>query len=666
MSIATSEWKPNATFKEAPETPFYSPLVAAIKTAIATGKTLQVLGGHGLGKTSTAMGIPSHYTGDVEVIRINAANLTPDEMLINAPVKLITPGGETVYALRELLMSKFDVPTGRKFVILIDDSLQAGPLLQNQFMQMAANGTLGAYDLKAMGCIGIIMTDNDSLAETAGKRDDVALLDRFLTITVTDKDLAWKEALAAKFPTTNLTEVFNIRASMPTQLRTEIFTPRCMEHVLANLVNGNPGIWGVPLVKGQRGMASRDGQEAIVKYEEYITKIASAIGAPNPDRVPDAARRVIRQAIANNWTVLLQGKPGVGKTEVVKDVIREELNYDPMKYYWSMSTTDVETLTSAMVLDGRLSNALRADFYDEGPKAFIIDEVNRPKDAGSNAKIMELTQEKTLAGLEIPGLTAIIAIQNPPVVMGRKLATTNANIAQQDRYFISLELDTSDIPSGEWMVKKFPDTWVDNRAKLRELEGVELPEEQVASVDENHRAKALHMAETVLEWWKNDIDDDAREWVSPRCLTRITELALHNAESTEPVKLPLESALIYDKEGAPVSLAGLHARIKENPLTGIVDLAVNQDHWVERLKASSEADAAHGTVDANIVHDALLRAEVAQLEMYRGTVMALFDYIPTKYRLAYVSTQGDRQRYWLAVLSEFGKKKEAEKELQSS
>lgn len=661
MSIATSEWKPNATFKEAPEKPFYSPLVAAIKTAIATGKTLQVLGGHGLGKTSTAMGIPSHYDVDVDVIRINAANLTPDEMLINAPVKLITPGGETVYALRELLMSKFDVPAGRKFVILIDDSLQAGALLQNQFMQMAANCTLGSFDLREMGCIGIIMTDNDSLTETAGKRDDVALLDRFLTITVTDKDLAWKEALAAKFPTTNLTEVFNIRASMPTKLRTEIFTPRCMEHVLWNLINGNPGIWGVPLVKGQRGMASRDGSEAIEKYEEYISKIASAIGAPNPDRVPDAARRVIRQAIANNWTVLLQGKPGVGKTEVVKDVIRQELNYDPMKYYWSMSTTDVETLTSAMVLDGRLSNALRADFYDDGPKAFIIDEVNRPKDAGSNAKIMELTQEKTLAGLEIPGLTAIIAIQNPPVVMGRKLATTNANIAQQDRYFISIELDTNDIASGEWLMTKFPDTWVANRAKLRELEGTALSEAETASVDANHREKALHMAETVLEWWKNDIDDDAREWVSPRCLTRIIELALHNATSTEPVKLPLESALIYDKEGAPVSLAGLHARIKENPLTGIVDLAFNQEQWVERLKASAEADATHGSVDANIVHDALLRAEVAQLEMYRDTVMALFDYIPTKYRLAYVSTLGERQKYWLAVLSEFGKKKEAEK-----
>ena len=116
---------------------------------LSIGQTGQVFGEHGVGKTSTFMSyIPEAYPGTGRA-SIPAANLTPDDLLVNAPVR-DTASGELV--LRQLLMRQ--LRPGRPFVLVIDDSLQAGDMIQAQLMQVACNWTLGEHDLRAMGCIG--------------------------------------------------------------------------------------------------------------------------------------------------------------------------------------------------------------------------------------------------------------------------------------------------------------------------------------------------------------------------------------------------------------------------------------------------------------------------------------------------------------------------------
>ncbi|MEV4116644.1 hypothetical protein [Nonomuraea sp. NPDC049695] len=51
------------------------------------GQTGQVFGEHGIGKTSTFLSyIPRAHPG-TEVVLVPAANLTPDDLLVNAPVR---------------------------------------------------------------------------------------------------------------------------------------------------------------------------------------------------------------------------------------------------------------------------------------------------------------------------------------------------------------------------------------------------------------------------------------------------------------------------------------------------------------------------------------------------------------------------------------------------
>lgn len=652
ITTDTPMWEPNATFPEAAMVT--SRMEAAIVAGVRMGQTVQMLGPHGIGKTQTVTRFVPWFFG-ARVVRIAASNLAPEDLITTAPVMIDTEEGAHM-ALRELLIDSIgDVKTGEKIYIFVDDSLQAGMHVQNAIMQMACNWTLGSFDLrKDFNVIGILLSDNESLQETAARRTDLALLDRMLTpAPLTAADTSWKQALAARYPDIDLTEVFKIRAEMPAEVRTKKFSPRSLEHVLDNLTHGNPGIWGLPILNGHRVRLHPDGATTRDRTTEYLDKIASAIKAPNPDKVADPVRRVVRQAIENRWAILLQGDPGGGKTEVVKDVISSTLGVDPLKYYWSMSTTDVEQLCVPIPSGHRLTQLLREDFYSPEAKAFIWDEFNRPKDPASFAKLMEVTQEWTIAGKEIPNLVAQIAIQNPPLVMGRKLSVSKYNIAQADRFTAALEIGPNDIPANDWLLTEYPKKYARQVIEMRSvMNEPELDAVETHKLEERLVSDATEVVEHVLEWYKHDIDDEARNWVTARGRERLCNVALQG-------DMDLDYALIYlgDGERAPVTTTGLRARLDERPFTGLRDIVENFPLWVDRLtKAKADAQNAALAGYQDEVHMALQSAELTQLNENRDKIMALIPLIPTKYRVSYLSTAPDRQAFFIGLLSEMGNK----------
>lgn len=270
---------------------------------IDMGQTGQIFGEHGIGKTATFFTHIERAHENTELVYVPAANLTPDDLLVNAPVR-DAHTGELV--LRQLVMSQ--LKPGRPFVLLIDDSLQAGDTIQSQLMQIACNWTLGEHDLRALGCVGVFLTDNESLAETSARRSDLALLDRMVTMRITANDTAWRRHLAAKYRPWDLRPVFSLWASLSPALR-ELLSPRTLDHVLANAKEGFPLRWGLPLVDGERlrltepGADGRPGQN---RTAEILDRIAESLGVPNPPTVPDPVRQVVRAALRNRWTVLLQ------------------------------------------------------------------------------------------------------------------------------------------------------------------------------------------------------------------------------------------------------------------------------------------------------------------------------------------------------------------------
>ncbi|MEV4007387.1 AAA family ATPase [Actinomadura sp. NPDC049753] len=576
-------------------------LARFIDTMIDLGITGQVFGEHGIGKTSTFF----HHVRrreDTALVYVPAANLTPDDLLVNAPVR---QDGELV--LRQLIMSQ--LKPGKPFVLLIDDSLQAGATIQSQLMQIACNWTLGEHDLRELGCVGVFLTDNETLTETAALRTDPAVLDRMATLRVTAADTAWRAALSRRFRGVDLTGVFRVWASLPAELR-RLLSPRTLEHVLDCALAGLPLAWGLPLVDGRRlRLVTSDTKRGADQAPEILGRVAAELrraGAdvPDPAHVPDAVRRVVRAAIERRWAVLVQGPPGCGKTEVVKEVVRDELGTDPL--YFSLPVTNVEDLCAPVpTLDGTLDNLLSGPFLEPGDKAIVWDEYNRPKDKATFARLMEVTQEWSLAGRRIKGLRAQIALQNPPYYLGRKLLVSRNTIAQASRFTVSLEIEPDDIPANEWLISRYG-----------------------------------AVAETVLEWWKNDIDDEGRQWMTKRTLERL--IRLHGTG------LPLDIGKMYlgDGDYAPVSLTALEARLARRQVTGLRELAADLDVWAERLRAAGD----EGSDATDIVHRVFANAELSQLREHAEAAARLAPMLPPKLKATYLfGAEPDRQRFWTGV-----------------
>lgn len=609
---AEPKWKATATYPERPKGwKGVSKLEEFIDAMIDLGQTGQIFGEHGIGKTATFFShIPDRHD-DTVLVFVPAANLTPDDLLINAPVR-DERTGELV--LRQLIMRQ--LRPGKRFVLLIDDALQAGETIQSQLMQIACNWTLGEHDLRELGCVGVFLTDNESLAETATRRTDLAILDRMVTVKITATDTAWRFKLAERFAGTDLTPVFQVWTSLSPALR-QLVSPRTLEHVIDCALAGFPLVWGLPLVNGDRlalTETKKDGSPGPDRTDEVLDRIAAGLNVRNPDQTPDAVRRIVREAIHRRWSVLIQGPPGCGKTEVVRDVVRAELGHDPL--YFSLPVTNVEDLCAPVPTpDGSLENLLAAKFTDPGAKVIVWDEYNRPKDKSTFAKLMEVTQEWSIAGRPIPGLRAQIALQNPPYHLGRKMLVSRNNIAQATRFTASLTIRPEDIPANEWLISTYGP-----------------------------------VAETVLEWWKNDIDDEGRDWITKRTLERL--IKLHKRD------LPLEMAKVYlgDGEYAPVPLNALEARFAENPATGLGDISANLAEWVRRLEAANE-ESGEGTDDTDIVHQVLANAELSQLREHLDTVAQLLAGLPPKLRSSYLVGQSvDKQRFWIEAFANMPRK----------
>ncbi|MEU1534875.1 AAA family ATPase [Streptomyces fagopyri] len=587
-------------------TPVPSRLEAFIDALIAMGQTGQIFGEHGIGKTATFFSHVARAHPGTTLVYVPAANLTPDDLLVNAPVRDAL-SGELV--LRQLVMSQ--LKPGTPFVLLIDDSLQAGDTVQSQLMQIACDWTLGEHDLRALGCVGVFLTDNESLAETSARRGDLALLDRMVTLRVTANDTSWRRHLSAAYREWDLAPVFSLWASLSPGLR-ELLSPRTLDHILANAREGFPLRWALPLVGGERLRLVEprpDGRPGQNRTTEILNRIADELGVPNPATIPDPVRQVVRAALRNRWTVLLQGPPGCGKTELVRETVREGLGREPL--YFSLPVTNVEDLCAPIPsADGTLDNLLAANFTGPEPKAIVWDEYNRPKDKAAFAKLMEITQEWSLAGRRIENLRAQIAVQNPPYHLGRKLLVARNNIAQASRFTASLTVEPQDIPANEWLLARYGSD-----------------------------------AETVLEWWKNDIDDEGRAWITKRTLERLIKLHRHGLE--------LEMATVYlgDGEYAPVSLTALVDRLRGRPVTGLRELAREADTWEARLRSAAH-HSDEGTDDSDVVHQILANAELSQLKKHRALVARLVPLLPPKLRATYlVGASAQQQRFWTEIFT---------------
>lgn len=152
---------------------------------------------------------------------------------------------------------------------------------------------------------------------------------------------------------------------------------------------------------------------------------------------------MLRLYAKNNFNVLLSGRHGVGKTEIIKKVFTEE--FGDKWAYFSASTMDawvdfIGVPKAVKREDGKtvLDLIRPARFADDEVEALFFDEYNRSPVKVRNA-VMELIQFKSINGRKFKNLKVIWAAVNPFSEEGT-YDVEEIDPAQLDRFPIKIDM----------------------------------------------------------------------------------------------------------------------------------------------------------------------------------------------------------------------------------
>ena len=120
---------------------------------------------------------------------------------------------------------------------------------------------------------------------------------------------------------------------------------------------------------------------------------------------------LLEHAALNGFNVLLEGRPGTGKTAFVTQAL-DNLGWN-WKYF-SASTMDphLHLIGIPREVNGRMEMLLPADIDFDNLEAIFLDEYNRSNKKVRNA-VLELIQFKSINGKKFPKLKVIFAAINP-------------------------------------------------------------------------------------------------------------------------------------------------------------------------------------------------------------------------------------------------------------
>lgn len=591
-------YEPNATYKTKPEVKDYMklPIVMGLAHALGSGSTgkgqrYYFVGDAGVGKTSFVKALCSAL--GYEMVYINASNTGVENLFVPFP-RFDEKQAQQV--LETLFFEKFASPNPK--VVFIDEFSRADSGIANTFMELLQEGTLAGREIP--GLVTVIAADNPQGSAYGRLASlDFSQADRFTTVRIDSKGTPWRRALAETFPQTDLSKVFSTYDTLDADVR-RILNPRVLEFVIRGLLAGFPGEYALPMVTGVRQrLVNSTGTDVT---QATLDKIAAALGVPNRERVSDVVAKVVRYAVAEGQNVYIQGRPGIGKTSIIKALLASmEVDHE----YDSAAVMSPEDLSVPFPSqDGSTLDLVpTAKFARSAPWVWIVDEIARGSRRTQNA-IMEPIQERTIGGRDT-NLIATIALNNPREVAGFKLDVGKNDLAQASRFALSIEIDAADIASA---------------AYLRDMYGEEI-------------------ATPFVEWWEDDLDDVGRVLCTPRALERM--ISLHQAGN------PLEWALPFvNGDYVKVPLVELHARLDNRPLARLKQVVANVDQYAEELAlGKDESPMEHATVFM-----AFYKADVSQLEEVRDVCSRLFGLLDRQHRIDLIRQGGERQTFWNSVL----------------
>ncbi len=153
---------------------------------------------------------------------------------------------------------------------------------------------------------------------------------------------------------------------------------------------------------------------------------------------------ILEHSATHGFNVLLVGRHGVGKTEMVREV------FNKLKWTWkyfSASTIDpwVDLVGVPKEVDGKLELIRPANLDFDNIQAIFLDEYNRAPKKVRNA-VMELIQFKSINGKRFPKLEVVFAAINPDDDEDMAYDVEKLDNAQIDRFQILLPIANKPCP----------------------------------------------------------------------------------------------------------------------------------------------------------------------------------------------------------------------------
>lgn len=187
-------------------------------------------------------------------------------------------------------------------------------------------------------------------------------------------------------------------------------------------------------------------EESILAFQQDFEAIEQEIGKAIIGQ--KALIRNVLTAMVAGGNVLLEGLPGLGKTQLVKTIGRVlDLQFSRIQFTPDLMPADV-TGTSVMMKD---ADGMRMEFR-RGPvfsNIVLADEINRATPKTQSA-LLEAMQEHTVTGgsatYQLPEPFFVLATQNPLESEG----TYPLPEAQMDRFLFKLDVD---FPNKEELLK---------------------------------------------------------------------------------------------------------------------------------------------------------------------------------------------------------------------
>jgi MoxR-like ATPase len=573
-------------------------------------RNIHMIGPAGTGKTATVLTVCE--AAGVQAIYLPAANIDPETLGLPIIVPIsedqVDDGmhKETIeFRLREALL----IP-GKK-VIIIDEKRQSAPGMLSIFMELESEGTISGKVIPDL--IGVVVLDNyagDDYGDLV--LEDFAQADRIGTLKVDASSTPWERGLAQSHPDLDLKDLLAWYHRLPLDPRSrELFMPRILDHVLVALENGLNAIYGWPVYPDERMILKSTTGDDILATS--LDKIASLVGLSNPPVRPDDFKRALRLAITKGVDIIAYSDPGIGKTSLVKQTLKDAgIN----AAYFSLPTANENEFNYAVPSkDGKTVELIpRGEIWSKLPTIGVYDEVTRGQRPVRNA-VNEIVNQHTCGGVALPNYKASIALSNLSTAAGHAMDVDEVTLPFASRFDLSFILDIEDTGALEWLVEKYGDEIV-----------------------------------PFVEWYRMDLNDEHRSYVSPRCLERMFD---HHQGG-----VPIEQAIIFlNDEYAPVtgSLALLYARLDGRPVISFLNLVEEVDDYERRLSSIDEDDPT-GESDGEMlrmeVYMALMNAEVPTLEKNRDVCVRMIHVIGIHWRYELLKTNSKKWDFWHKALKE--------------